>query len=170
MTEDEKQTSPSASAATPTVQLKRWIAAPPERVFAAWTDASKISQWLSPAPEIAIVQAAFDARVGGAFEIGYANPDAPEISLEQGTVWVKGKVLEIESASRLVLEWVWTDNPEFPGVFVGKPTRVTVELSPLDGGTQLRLTHEALEPGFVQERHLWGWRGACDRLAELLAR
>jgi uncharacterized protein YndB with AHSA1/START domain len=34
--------------AVPIVRIERLIAAPPDRVFAAWIDPARLAQWMSP--------------------------------------------------------------------------------------------------------------------------
>jgi|GEM_PF-314947 len=157
------ESNPKAPASLSTVRLTRWLKSSPDRVFSAWTQADKISQWLSPSSEISVIDAVFEARVGGAFQIGYANP-----AEKQDAAWVRGQVLEVDPPHRLVLLWVWEKNDEFPAPFIGQSTRVSVELSALDGGTQLVLTHEQLPEGFVVQRHTWGWTSTLDRLERLV--
>src|SRR5262245_32179552 len=58
-------------------EVRRHLAASPERVFGAFADARLVSQWLSPAPEIELSVLRFDFRVGGAYRFAYAVPGGP---------------------------------------------------------------------------------------------
>jgi len=50
----------------PVLRLNRVIAAPPERVFAAWTTPDAIKVWFGPA-DCRVLDARVDLRVGGEY-------------------------------------------------------------------------------------------------------
>ncbi len=146
----------------PSVRLTRWFKAPPQRVFDAWTHQQQIARWLSPNKAIKQVLTQVDARVGGAFRFGYANPDTGHVNT------VAGKYLVVDPPRRLVFTWAWLPpHDEFSDQELAFDSTVTVELTNLDGGTQIILTHEKLPTGPITQRHIWGWTGALDRLVEL---
>jgi uncharacterized protein YndB with AHSA1/START domain len=92
------------------VSVVRTIEAPPQNVFAAWTDA--VERWLAP-----MVRA--DGRVGGRFRL--------EVQATDGAHVVTGEYRELVPTRRLVMTWVY----EGPMVPTGKePTQVTVEFRP----------------------------------------
>ena len=55
-------------------EVRRRLAAAPERVFAAFADPALVAQWLRPAPEITLTVLTFDFRVGGAYRFSYGVP------------------------------------------------------------------------------------------------
>jgi uncharacterized protein YndB with AHSA1/START domain len=69
-----------------------------------------------------------------------------------------GEYLEIEAPRRLRFTW---SSP------VAQGTTVTVELSPVAGGTHLRLTHEGLDPE-TTPAHAKGWAGCLAQLERFL--
>ncbi len=151
-------------AAEPTVRLTRWLNASPRRVFEAWTRAQDVARWLSPRPDIAVAFAEVDARPGGAYRIGFRNPESGHVNV------VAGRYLEIDPPARLVMSWAWQPpHDEFPDAFVGADSVVTVELVGVDGGAQLTLTHRGLPGGAITDRHAWGWNGALDRLTTVFS-
>jgi uncharacterized protein YndB with AHSA1/START domain len=139
-------------------EVRRHLAAPPERVFGAFADALLVSQWLSPAPEIELSVLRFDFRVGGGYRFAYAVPGGPAMH-------VNGVFRHIAPPSRLVFSWIIEPPDEHAGIH----SEVTVAIAPDGGGSALHIRHERLaQPGAVR-RHADGWLGALDRLAALLS-
>jgi uncharacterized protein YndB with AHSA1/START domain len=63
--------------ATHTIRFTRTLAAPPEAVFAAWTDPERLARWWDPAGE-PLLRCDIDLRVGGAFTfVGRGHPEMP---------------------------------------------------------------------------------------------
>ncbi len=91
---DGKDPLNSATNPSLTLSLTRYFQAPPERVFAAWTQPELLKQWFAPRP-VETVQAEIDLRVGGVQRITMRMPD--------GTVHPQlGVYLEVEPDFRLV--------------------------------------------------------------------
>jgi uncharacterized protein YndB with AHSA1/START domain len=131
------------------VRIERHLPAPPEIVFARWTDPASMA-WLSPTGEAEVVA---DVRVGGRFTV---------VMLGDGTRLLHtGEFLAIEPPSKLSFTWVSPYTGSGPSV-------VTVELAPSGSGTVLRLTHERL-PADQVEPHRRGWASIIDHLAAALA-
>ena len=139
-------------------EVRRHLAAPPERVFGAFADALLVSQWLSPAPEIELTVLRFDFRVGGAYRFAYAVPGGP-------VMHVNGVFRHIAPPSRLVFSWIIEPPDEHAGI----ESEVTATITPHDGGAELFIRHEKLGRVDAIERHAQGWQGAFDRLTVLLA-
>jgi uncharacterized protein YndB with AHSA1/START domain len=69
-------TKPNAAglAERPSLAFKRHLHAPPEKVYAAWTDPQKIVKWFGRAdarPDS--FQAEIDARVGGRYRVSFST-------------------------------------------------------------------------------------------------
>jgi len=79
-------------------EVRRRLAAAPEKVFAAFAEARLVGRWLTPSPEIALAVLAFDFRVGGLFRFAYRVPGA-------STMIVNGAYRAIERPSRIVFSW-----------------------------------------------------------------
>lgn len=133
----------------PSLTLKRRFKAPPERVFAAWTQPDQISQWFGPAG-VKVTSAEFDARVGGTFRISATAPDGEKHQ-------VGGVIREVVANRKLVYTWAWHTTPE-------RESLVTVEFKPDGEGTILTLTHEQFFDETARDRHQFGWTGALDKL------
>jgi uncharacterized protein YndB with AHSA1/START domain len=132
--------------------------APPEKVFASFADAAIVTRWLSPSPEIRLTVLRFEFRVGGAYRFAY---DVPGV----GTMRVNGLYRVIDRPSRIVFTW----DIEPPDVHAGTHSEVTVTFTADGTGTLLLVRHARLTLPGAADRHAEGWRGALDRLTELLA-
>ena len=95
----------STQAATkPSLTLKRRFKAPPAKVFAAWTDAEKVTRWMGPG-EVKAVSAECDLRVGGRYRWLMRAPGGEEHD-------VGGVYREIVTNEKLVFTWAWKSTPE----------------------------------------------------------
>ena len=69
---------PSPSAAVkPSLTIKRRLNAPPEAVYAAWTDPKKLVHWFGP-DQGPVTKAETDVRVGGRFHVVFHSEDGEE--------------------------------------------------------------------------------------------
>jgi glutathione S-transferase len=135
--------------------LNRYFKAPPERLFAAFTEKALMQSWYGP-QSMTVPHCEVDARVGGAYRV--------EMHGAEGNVSiVTGVFTEIDAPRRLVFTWGWLNgagrNPE---------TVVTLTFTPRDGGTDLEL----VQTGFAQEEfrvgHRDGWNSAFAALESAL--
>lgn len=133
----------------PSLTLKRRLKAPPEKVFAAWTDPAKLKSWFGP-EQIETIIAEADARVGGRFHIVMRSPDGEEHD-------VSGVYREVIPNERLVFTWAWKTMPE-------RESLVTVLIKPDGRETLLTLTHEQFFDEAARDRHRHGWTGCLDKL------
>jgi uncharacterized protein YndB with AHSA1/START domain len=106
------------------VVLETFYPYPPERVWQALTDRRALSVWM--------MDNDFEACLGQQFRF-------QSCALPGLKVTIYCQVLEVEAPKRLV--YSWKEQPSDP------PSRVSWTLSPVSGGTQVRLQHRAT--GFV---------------------
>ena len=136
--------------------LTRDIAAPRERVFAAWTDARQASRWWAP-HDCTPLSCEMDVRPGGAWR--------RRMRARDGTVVTKwGVYREVTAPERLV----FTYRTESAGVSDAE-TLVTVTFADLGNRTRLTLRHTAFETDAARLDHQGGWTGALERLATFVA-
>jgi uncharacterized protein YndB with AHSA1/START domain len=138
------------------LSLTRIVAASPEAVFEAWTRPDVMKEWACPDPT-ADVEVDIDLRVGGAYSI--------RMGFEGGAHTAVGVYREIDPPRRLVYTWDWKDGDHRMGV----DTVVTVEFVAVDGGTEVRLTHEGFPALEAKTGHEEGWTACLDRLAARVA-
>ena len=136
------------------VVTRRFVASA-ERVFDAWLDPNKINGFMF-GPNLRdeeVVRIAVDAHVGGAFSF-VVRRQGEEIDHV-------GEYLEIDRPRRLAFTW---------GVAPAESSsRVFIEITPLEQGCELTLTHE-LDPAWAAyvDRSRDGWTKMLDALNQLL--
>lgn len=138
-------------------EVRRRLAAPPAKVFAAFADPALVSRWLTPSPEVALSVLRFEFRVGGAYRFAYHVPDGR-------TMFVNGIYQTIDPPSTLVFSW----NIEPPDEHAGLHSEVSVTLVPDGTGTHLLIRHAQLTVPGAADRHAQGWLGAVGQLVALL--
>ncbi len=135
------------------LQVKRFIKSPRERVFAAWTNPEQIKQWFGPA-SCEVLDVKLDLRVGGAYRFHVRNEP-------HGELFVRGEYREVKAPEKLVFTWQWEDDEEWTNV----TSVVTVDLIEKNGGTEVQITHDGLPSAEHAGRHEHGWNGCLDKLA-----
>ena len=146
----------TTQAETVTLKLERLIAAPPERVFAAWTQPELLNQWSSP-PGISIEGGDLDLRVGGLWRVMMRAEDG-------STREAFGTYREIIPPKRLVYTHAW-----HVGGATTPETVLTVEFRPEGTSTRLLLTQTGFESPESRDGHRIGWSSSIDNLENLFA-
>jgi uncharacterized protein YndB with AHSA1/START domain len=138
----------------PSLTLKRRLNAPPEKVYAAWTNPQKITRWFAPSSvKAGSEQADIDARIGGRFRISFSTDDE---YYEVGGVY-----REVVPNQRLVFSWAWHSTPE-------RESLVTVQLKPDGAGTLLTFHHEQFVDQTARDNHERGWIELLGKLEQYL--
>jgi uncharacterized protein YndB with AHSA1/START domain len=147
----EKPTSPETA-----LQIRRTFAAPRQKVFEAWTEAEKVTQWLCRvSKEHSTKLLELDVRVGGRYRLEVTTPEGSHMLLS-------GRYLEVKPPDKLVLTWEWEGDPDFGA------TVLTLDFLARGNSTELVLTHERFPNKERRDRHAVGWNGCFDQLEELL--
>jgi uncharacterized protein YndB with AHSA1/START domain len=129
---------------TTSLQLRRTLAYPPERVWRAFTDPTALAGWFWPARFA--TEAEIDLRVGGRYRI-----DGPGAGMA-----VSGEYVHVEPPARLVFTWRWDGDLD--------ETLVSVEFVRTDMGTDLVIMHEQFTGDSDRDNHTQGWEDCLDRL------
>jgi uncharacterized protein YndB with AHSA1/START domain len=136
-----------------TLTLRRVFNAPRERVFDAWVNPVKINGWLGRVPLLP-PETTVDLRVGGRYRVALERAEIPD------RFYVVGTFQEVEPPARLVYTW------SFEGAGMDPtPTLITVEFRPLEGATEVLLTHEQIPTAEMRESFAGGW-AECFGLME----
>ncbi|HLY88070.1 MAG TPA: SRPBCC family protein [Acetobacteraceae bacterium] len=143
--------------------LTRLIAAPPEKLYRAWTDPALLKQWFAPLP-YTTPEAELDVRPGGSNLVVMRGPDGGDIPCH-------GVYLEVVPNRRLVVTdafvsaWEPSQKPFMTLVLTFEPegegTRYTARVR--HWSVEDREAHEKM--GFHQ-----GWSLCADQLEALAGR
>ncbi|HET8834011.1 MAG TPA: SRPBCC domain-containing protein [Gemmatimonadales bacterium] len=137
----------------PVLVVRRRIAVPRERVFAAWLDSESLAQWMRPG-DSTTATVTVDPRVGGGFRIVMDGPT-------HGAVEHHGEYLVIDPPSLLSFTWISRPTEH-------RATVVTIEFEERGSETELILTHRGL-PAKALEGHRNGWTDVVRLLDEVLS-
>lgn len=131
-----------APANEPVIITHRFIKAPAELLFKAWTTPEHLKQWLGP-PELEMISCEVDLRVGGSYRYVHRASTGEEYGFG-------GKYLEIDRPHRLVCTSVFELMPQNEAV-------ETLTFEERDGGTVVttHTRHGSIE---ARDAHLSGGR------------
>ena len=157
--------------------ISRVFDAPPERLFAAWTEPARVAQWWGPEGFTNPV-CRMDVRPGGAYRIVMRSPDGQEYPM-------RGRVVEVKPPERFAFTIDTGEHPEkwkeemkqlgARDTVPGHPqVEVAVTFEEAAGGTRVRIVSTFGSAADV-EAHLkmgaaQGWAQSLDRLEDLLAK
>jgi uncharacterized protein YndB with AHSA1/START domain len=112
------------------------IAAPPERIFKALTDASELKQWFR-SPECPVKLWEMDPRMDGAYR--YATEKGAIVVNDVNEFECHGHITEFDPPRVLAYTWYanWHDDST-------RRTLVRWELTPKEHGTDVKVTHSGL--------------------------
>jgi uncharacterized protein YndB with AHSA1/START domain len=138
------------------LEIKRLIKAPRDRVYAAWTDPAQLKQWFGP-ENVQTRDLVADARPGGEFRWDLVNSEGEEMT-------IRGEYRELQPGKKVVFTWQWEDDEDWES----HTSTVTVELTDAAAGTELRLTHEQLPNAKSRDGHTGGWNSVLDKLEKFV--
>jgi uncharacterized protein YndB with AHSA1/START domain len=129
--------------------LTRSIAAAPERVWAAFTNADEYAAWIWPSEWN--TECTIDLRVGGEFRVA---------SKERG-LSIQGVYAEIDPITRLVMNWTQTNREG--------DSLLTITIEPDGDGASLVLRQENFPDEASRADHERGWTDCLSRLPGYLS-
>ncbi len=138
-----------------TVQLHRVIAAPPERVYRAFTNPEAMVKWLPPQGFTGKVHH-IDVRIGGEYKMSFTNFST------KNSHSFGGKYLDVKPDE--LLKYVDKfDDPNLPGEM-----HVTVVFRKVMCGTELKITQEGIPDAIPAEMCYLGWQQSLNLLNQLV--
>lgn len=137
------------------VQLHRVIAAAPEKVFKAFTDAEAMVAWLPPYGFTAKVHS-MDMKVGGSYKMSFTNFTTGSSHSFGGTY--------VEIIPNQLLKYTDRfDDPNLPGEMM-----TTIQIKAVLCGTELNITQEGIPAAIPAEMCYLGWQDSLDKLKKLV--
>ena len=138
------------------LEIKRFLKVPRNRVYQAWTDPAQLRKWFGP-ENVRTRDLVAETRVGGQFRWDLTNPEGEEMTVE-------GEYRDLQPGRKIVFTWQWQDDETWEN----RNSVVTVELSDAAGGTELRLLHEQLPSEESRDNHNEGWNSLLNKLDKFL--
>jgi len=139
------------------LRVERLVAAPPERVFAHWTEPGLFAKWWGP-EGFSMSAHAIDPRPGGHWRTTMRSPEGKLFT-------VSGVYRAVEPARRLVFTWGWEDDKGARG----HETEVTVTFAAAPGGTKLVILQKEFATAEDRDRHGQGWNSTLNCLERMFA-
>jgi uncharacterized protein YndB with AHSA1/START domain len=148
----------------PQVHITRFLRAPRERVFAAWTEPEQMKNWMGPINSTCI-EAEADLRVGGSYRVVVRGTPPPRDGepQQERTSTMTGKYLEVRPPELVRYTWHADWSP-------GEESVVTLRLHEENGGTRLELLHEKFATAESAAGHNTGWNMVLDKFAAYVER
>jgi uncharacterized protein YndB with AHSA1/START domain len=137
------------------VQLHRVLAAPPERVFRAFTNPDALVKWMAPHGFVAKVHE-IDVRVGGGYKMSFTNFTTGH-SHSFG-----GKYNEVKPGELLKYTDKF-DDPNMPGEM-----QITISFRKVICGTELKISQEGIPEMIPAEMCYLGWQQSLMLLTQLV--
>lgn len=136
-----------------------YLAAPPARVFQAWTIPDEVMKWFGSTPN-SLFSATIDLRPGGAWQF-LKSSDAEK------SAGFAGEYLIVESGARLVFTWSFVTTHADGRREATPPSQVEVTFTVKGGGTDIRLVHSAIHDETTRNNFAGGWSSAFNTMSAL---
>ncbi|MFJ9452374.1 SRPBCC family protein [Herbaspirillum sp. NPDC101397] len=140
---------------TGTVELHRILRTTPDKIYRAFTDAAALAKWLPPYGFTCTVEH-LEAKVGGTFRMSFSN-------FTSGNGHSFGGEYKELVPGELVRYTDKFDDPNLPGEM-----QVTVKLTPVLVGTEVRITQAGIPEIIPVEMCYLGWQESLLQLANLV--
>ena len=135
------------------LSLERRFDASPTELWQAWTEPQWVRRWFGSDPAGTVSHARLDVRVGGSFEVTFANSDGTEHTCS-------GDYTVVEPPAHLAFTWRWRSEP-------GVETSIHLRFIPVNGGTLQHFEHRGLGAA-TSHNYAIGWQSTLDKLARTL--
>ena len=132
-----------------TLTIRRVFPVSLERMFQAWTEPATMGRWFFVGDEWSC-RAQAELKVGGEYRLLMRTETGEQLEC-------RGVYQEIVPLRRVAFTW----NSH---LHIG--SLVVVDMRPVDGGTELTITHTGLPTADLREAHRQGWIGCLEHLAQ----
>ncbi|GLY31987.1 SRPBCC domain-containing protein [Kineosporia sp. NBRC 101731] len=137
----------------------RTVAAPPEKVFAAFIGQAALQAWLPPAGSTGRFRH-FDLRTGGSYQLVLTFENAPGKTTGNTDV-VDARIVEVVDGVRLVQAVDFeSEDPAFAGTML-----MTWQVCAAEGGSEVEIRADDVPDGISAEDHATGLASSLDQLA-----
>ena len=140
--------------------VEAYYAAPPQKVFQAWTEPEKVKQWFGMKPN-SLALAEIDLRVGGRWKFLKHGDEEKNSGFE-------GEYLAIENNQRLMFSWSFITEYKDGRKESSPKSQVEVSFIVDEPGTTLKVIHSAMHSKQACEGFGKGWNSAFGLLQLLL--
>lgn len=151
---DPTPTKEPSSVESPTVRITWHFAAPPEKVWEAWTQPRAVAQWFGSDPKGKVVSAKLDVQRNGSFEVTFLDSDGTRHT-------ASGVYQQVEPYRLLKFSWSWASEP-------GIETQVTVALIAQGASTKMEFEH-AGHTRTSSHDYASGWRSTFEKMQRVIA-
>ena len=140
--------------------VESFFAAPPTKVFRAWTEPEAVMKWFGYEPN-SLHSASIDLRLGGTWQFLISKNT-------EKTVGFEGEYLDIKTGERIVFSWSHVvahtngQREESPA------SKVEITFTAKGAGTDVRLVHSAIATEDARKGVGGGWQVAFGSLQTLL--
>jgi uncharacterized protein YndB with AHSA1/START domain len=143
-----------------TDKASRVVAAPPERVYAAFVDPAALLAWLPPGGMTGRFDR-FDARPGGSYRLTLTYPDAGAGKTTADSDVVEARFVDVVPNVRVVqaVDFV-SDDPAFAGTMI-----MTWAVAATETGTRVEIRADDVPDGISAEDHAAGLASSLANLA-----
>jgi len=141
------------------IVVEGYFAAPPAKVFEAWTDPEIVVQWFGQAP-YSLKAATIGLCPGGAWRFLMADDGRQSTAFE-------GTYLEVRPAERLVFSWSHVVDRADGVRDATSESRVEVEFTRNGDGTDVRLVHSAIQSTDARHGVGGGWEKGFGYMVEM---
>jgi uncharacterized protein YndB with AHSA1/START domain len=140
------------------------VAASPERVFQALTDAKQLIHWWGEQDACKATVWEMGARPGGKWRFAASDPTGKLVVNNVRDFKAHGEILEFDPPHALAYTWIanWHDDP-------AQRTVVRWELTPSGKGTKVKVTHSGLaQLPVARKDYTGGWPGVVELLKQFV--
>ena len=145
-------------------RISRLIHALPDTIYHAITEPSLIAQWQAPGEMSARADAFPD---GNGYRMILHYPDTEDVTIGKSGERedrYTAQFIALDPPRRVVLAIAFeTDDPAFSG-----PMTMAIDLSPVEGGTEVAISYHDLPSGIRPEDNALGTRLSMEKLAALV--